>query len=589
MVSSSTRLVTSLLFVFVVTTASVVGIVAGTAVAVATEDDDIDGSSVGTLLESTTLPVDELDDDLDDDIEETNETVNETTDSDENVTDGNVTDENVTDESENTTDSVEDETDETTDTDDAVDTDENLTDDVDGTAESDETVTDDGDDVVADSSDTLENTTDGTTETVNDTTASTEMVVETAESTTETVEDTANETVDAVEDTADETVDSIEDTTDEATEAVENTTDETVDVVEDTTTTDAVTELDTTTSATLSGTRLLETRLDADVSVDASTDDAKSDDDADESLEGTETALDGETEGNEATEGNEHRDDDATTTTDDSGSGFGSASSPETQHAVNGVLVGLLGAVAVSGMGASAGAGVGAGAGAGAGKSTTNAVASWTGSQPRRLLTALRDALPVPVEALALLRYSRYDDSDPLENDHRRTVFDTITEEPGLYLSALSDRSGVALSTVRHHVRVLEDENLLTSVKVGGKRRYFPIEADGADGMDGVGGTDGGDHERYAILAEPARRRVLEELAVLEHASNGRLAEALDLDPSTVSHHLTTLEEAGFVVRERDGRAVRNRLSEDARSALLEAEVDADSSDTASTPAPADD
>ncbi|MFC7233066.1 winged helix-turn-helix transcriptional regulator [Saliphagus sp. GCM10025308] len=232
-------------------------------------------------------------------------------------------------------------------------------------------------------------------------------------------------------------------------------------------------------------------------------------------------------------------------------------------------------------------AGAGAGAGAGAASSAPSAVASWTGRQPRRWLALLREALPI--EALALLRYSRYDDSDPLENDHRRTVFETITEEPGLYLSALSDRSGVALSTVRHHVRVLEDENLLTSVKVGGKRRYFPIEADGVDGMDGVGGTDGADHERYAILAEPARRRVLEELAALEHASNGRLAEALDLDPSTVSHHLTTLEEAGFVVRERDGRAVRNRLSEDARSALLETEADADSSDPASPPAPADD
>ncbi|MFC7240654.1 winged helix-turn-helix transcriptional regulator [Saliphagus sp. GCM10025317] len=545
MVSSSTRLVISVLLVFVVTVASVTGFVAATA-AIATGDDSSDDSSVGTHLDSATLSVEYLDDDLDDEPEETtNETVNDTTDDGENVTES----------TDNTTDSVENTTEETTN----------------------------------DTTDTVENTTDGTTDvanesgdTINDTTDSTETVVDTAENTTDAIEKTTNETTGAIEDAADETTDVIEETTNEATDSIEETTNETTDAIDDTTTTDPVIELETTT--TLTGTPLLETQLDADVSVAASVGDAEADESTDGSLEGTETEVDEESVGNEADEGGENRDGDSTTT-DDGGFGFGSPSSPETQNAVNGVLVGLLGAVAVSGMGASAGAG--AGAGAGAASSAPSAVASWTGRQPRRWLALLREALPI--EALALLRYSRYDDSDPLENDHRRTVFETITEEPGLYLSALSDRSGVALSTVRHHVRVLEDENLLTSVKVGGKRRYFPIEADGVDGMDGVGGTDGADHERYAILAEPARRRVLEELAALEHASNGRLAEALDLDPSTVSHHLTTLEEAGFVVRERDGRAVRNRLSEDARSALLETEADADSSDPASPPAPADD
>ncbi|APW96310.1 transcriptional regulator [Halobiforma lacisalsi AJ5] len=45
-----------------------------------------------------------------------------------------------------------------------------------------------------------------------------------------------------------------------------------------------------------------------------------------------------------------------------------------------------------------------------------------------------------------------------------------------------------------------------------------------------------------------------------------------ELDPSTVSHHLSSLEEDGLVVRERDGPAIVNRVAPEVEPALERAE-----------------
>ncbi|MFP8956124.1 winged helix-turn-helix transcriptional regulator [Natrialbaceae archaeon A-CW3] len=142
--------------------------------------------------------------------------------------------------------------------------------------------------------------------------------------------------------------------------------------------------------------------------------------------------------------------------------------------------------------------------------------------------------------------YRTHGDSRLFENDRRRTIYETIYADPGLCLSAVSTESGVPLSTVRHHVRVLEDENVIQSVTVCGKQRYFPFDDD--------------DVEERSMLFEPAKRRVLEALAALGPSRNVELATALDCDSSTVSHHIATLEDAGFVRRERDGRSIVNEL-----------------------------
>ncbi|MFD1562123.1 helix-turn-helix domain-containing protein [Haloarchaeobius amylolyticus] len=373
------------------------------------------------------------------------------------------------------------------------------------------------------------------------------------------LEPALNETTDELESTTEPTTESLESTTTETTETVENTTEPVDDTVSSTTETVDGTVNDTAETVDGTVTETTEAVDGVNGTVNASLEVG-----SDSTQEAGASSTDPDDPDNR-----EQR----TSETTGSGDGAGGPVDPPStgEAAANAVLVGLLGAIA-SGTAASGAAGAGtSGAAGGAG----TAAAGWLshlreGAQLRRLGTdQLRRAGADLWKVLPIFRYSRYDDSDPLEHDRRRAIYETIRDQPGTYLSAISDRTDIPLSTVRHHVRVLEDEDLISTRTINGKRRYVLEEADA---------------ELQAALEDPAKRAVLETLANLERAPNGRLAEVLDRDPSTISHHLGALEEDGLVIRERDGRSIVNELSP-----RVEAALGGPDSETPSRSVPADD
>jgi DNA-binding MarR family transcriptional regulator len=209
---------------------------------------------------------------------------------------------------------------------------------------------------------------------------------------------------------------------------------------------------------------------------------------------------------------------------------------------------------------AGAGAIVGlAGAAAAIAARQSGALSGMTGSLGTTARTA---AASVPwsshldrlVRMLAPFRYSRYDDSDPLEHEARDAMFEVVEGSPGTYLSEIADRAELPLSTARHHIRVLEREDLITGAKVRGKRRFYPAHTDGV--------------ELAAAMNDESTAAVIDALARLGAASVSDLADELGKDPSTVTHHVQRLEEDEVVVRERDGRAVMNKLTAAARTML---------------------
>ncbi|RRJ32668.1 winged helix-turn-helix transcriptional regulator [Halocatena pleomorpha] len=184
--------------------------------------------------------------------------------------------------------------------------------------------------------------------------------------------------------------------------------------------------------------------------------------------------------------------------------------------------------------------------------------ASETVSRPHAVSVQFRltTVLSSLSQVMVLLRYSRYDDSDPLEHDGREIVFEAIEETPGIYLSAINSHTEFSLSTLRHHLRVLEREELITSVKVHGKRRFYPTNSERI--------------ELTAALGEEATANVIEALSDLGPVTVSELADELDRDPSTVTHHLQRLDDDDLVCRKRSGRVVINRLSDDVMTYLTE-------------------
>ncbi|MDS0474891.1 helix-turn-helix domain-containing protein [Natrinema sp. 1APR25-10V2] len=368
-----------------------------------------------------------------------------------------------------------------------------------------------------------------------------------ADSAARSIDDTLNTTdgtSESIQNTTNETTDGLENTTDElsgSNDSVETAVNETTAVVDDTvsTTTETVDATVAAVNGTVNGT-----------AINASV--------------GAEAGIGGRT-----TSGDDGSSDAETASPSNRGDGSsgdetGSSETPSpAETAADAALVGLLGAITASG------AAAGTASGSGAAGSASTATAGWL-RQIRTVGDLQRAGSSLPWKILPLFRYSKYDDSDPLEHDRRRAVYEVIEREPGCYLSRVSDRTDIPLSTVRHHVRILEDEDLVTGLKVNGKRRYF---------------LDAADAELRAALAESAKREVLETLADLGRAHNGRLADELERDPSTVSHHLSALAEDELVVREKDGRSVVNELPPRVEAALVDDPV----SDAGSHPAPADD
>ena len=204
--------------------------------------------------------------------------------------------------------------------------------------------------------------------------------------------------------------------------------------------------------------------------------------------------------------------------------------------------------------GASGGAALGLGvlAAAAAVRSTPLVAASTgSGTGSRGLLSALLDEVKPFVFPL---RYSRYDDSNPLEHDARERVYEIVNETPGSYLSEVSEQAGLPLSTTRHHMKVLEREDLVSGAKLRGKRRFYSAYADGI--------------ELAAALNDDSTASIIDALARLGASSVSDLADDLGRDPSTISHHLQRLDGDGIITREREGRAVMNKLSAEARTAL---------------------
>ncbi len=68
--------------------------------------------------------------------------------------------------------------------------------------------------------------------------------------------------------------------------------------------------------------------------------------------------------------------------------------------------------------------------------------------------------------------------------------------------------------------------------------------------------------ETFAALADPTRREILAQLAVVGEATVNELAEPFSMTVQAVSKHLKVLENAGLIVRGRKAQSRPCRLSD---------------------------
>lgn len=142
--------------------------------------------------------------------------------------------------------------------------------------------------------------------------------------------------------------------------------------------------------------------------------------------------------------------------------------------------------------------------------------------------------------------FSRLAKGQVLDHDKRQVILDHVRANPGTCVTQIQVVVEMSINAVTHHLRVLEANGLVKSVKSGRRRCFF------ATGT----GISLEDQMATATLSSEATRRVF---AVIERQPGIRqqqLAAVLDITPTSVMFHTRRLEEAGIVRRARSGRAL---------------------------------
>ncbi|MBV8950917.1 MAG: helix-turn-helix transcriptional regulator [Actinobacteria bacterium] len=75
--------------------------------------------------------------------------------------------------------------------------------------------------------------------------------------------------------------------------------------------------------------------------------------------------------------------------------------------------------------------------------------------------------------------------------------------------------------------------------------------------------TSRSDDELWSAIADPSRRRLLDLLVRNGESTASSLAEEVPFTRQAVVKHLSVLEQAGLVTRQREGREVRFRVDPD--------------------------
>ncbi|WP_458208606.1 winged helix-turn-helix transcriptional regulator [Haladaptatus sp. NG-SE-30] len=183
--------------------------------------------------------------------------------------------------------------------------------------------------------------------------------------------------------------------------------------------------------------------------------------------------------------------------------------------------------------------------------------------------SGLDDVSVASVSTTVVNSYSRYDDSDPLENNVRMKIHEAIKQSPGASISEISEQTEIPRSTVRYHIRILEEERLTSSKSHRGKHRLYPI--------------DESNHRLSAALNEDAPATILKAVIQHEPLTVTELSAVVDRSLGTVSYHLNRLADDELVVRSQDGNAITISTPNEVRGIVNKQEISTDDSQASST------
>lgn len=152
-----------------------------------------------------------------------------------------------------------------------------------------------------------------------------------------------------------------------------------------------------------------------------------------------------------------------------------------------------------------------------------------------------------------------------LSNDGRRTVYEFVQDNPGVYLQQIADHLDMAFTSVRWHLQKLSDAGLVKSTKLKGLVIYYSTERGIRSRREAVAN---------ALMDNDNSAAILEFVANNPGTHQRKIAQSLDLKRGTTRWHLSKLTSLDIIDKERNGQANSYRLTEKGETLADVAEID---------------
>lgn len=129
-----------------------------------------------------------------------------------------------------------------------------------------------------------------------------------------------------------------------------------------------------------------------------------------------------------------------------------------------------------------------------------------------------------------------------LELSTREDILKTIVGFPGLHFRELKRRTGLAVGTLRYHLDVMQEAQLIIEEKQDEKSRLYPPDLSQQD------------RRILGLLRQRNLRRTIVHLIDNPGATNKEICRQLEVSPSTQSWYLDKLKRSEVVEFEVEGR-----------------------------------
>lgn len=137
--------------------------------------------------------------------------------------------------------------------------------------------------------------------------------------------------------------------------------------------------------------------------------------------------------------------------------------------------------------------------------------------------------------------FTRLSDDELLDHPRRNEIVEFVRQNPGERLEVVRKALGLANGPMLHHLRILDQGNLVRVIRSEGMARLYPA----------------GPRVQLTPYLLPIRRRVLEELRTRPGITQREIARQVGLSERVVSYHVGWLNANGLVSVERTGAAKR--------------------------------